>query len=282
MPNEIATQEDLLQKYGAAATSGEDTEGNSFPVLIIKEGYQKDAKGNIKMDKKGIPVKTGVFTFKNDEDSPEFENLKFMPLGVFERFKSWNDEYTSVVNETIFVPPFKYSEAIDKLGGVACGRPLGSNFKNLSPEAQKKWRDISKIYVVLFGFIELDGEYTLVALDYSGEKSRVIRDAIDSVKGHALYSVAFDMSAILDKGGKYYNLVMKQDKSYEQNLDVVLPLLKQMDDIKESTNAYIRTEHVKARQEEQEDKAIEAQLSDVIETVSEEVEDIDLDDDLPL
>lgn len=279
MTNELTTQEDLLVKYGAASTSeNSDGEGMGLPYLSMRKGYDMSGKK---------PKELGVFFINSgkseedegdSEDEVEVEAIKFRPLAHYERYKSWNDDFSGVTNESTLFKPFKNDTALDKLGTVACGRPLGDAFKALDPDTQSKWRKDAPIYVVLFGIVNLEGEDQLVCFETRGLKSGVVRDALKSVRGQALYNTCFDLSQEKDKKGDYFNLVMTQDKEYTvEDPSTIYPMLKEMDDFVVAHNNVIREAHFEAVQTKQEDATIEAEVF-----IEAEVEEVDIDDDFPI
>lgn len=186
----------------------------------------------------------------NEIEAEEVTTVKFRPLSSWQCYKEWTqvDGGWSVVNETIYFKDFKNSDAIDRTGTIACGRPTGPAFSDLSEDEQADWRKKVKIYRVMFGLVNIEGEDELVIFETGGGKFARVNEALRKVKGKALYNVAFDLSlnGMDNKNNKHLQIDIDKDYSVD-DMSALMVHLKNMDDFIAAHNAAITEAYYEAQ-----------------------------------
>lgn len=135
---------------------------SGFPRIIINK-LGEDDSGN------AIPI--GFYQMSQDGRALFGKPILFRPFFNMYKYSVYDGTENKYTNQSILVKNFG-EEAVDELGGVACGRVPRKKWEGLSAAEQAKQKAI-KCYRVMYGVTTFDG------VDNKGEKHSV--DAVPAL-----------------------------------------------------------------------------------------------------
>ena len=142
--NDMSTNE-LMAMMGGAQNQQQKQETNLLPILRIN--YQEE-------DDNGNELKKGTFTIQGNDNDIYAKEATFRALGDYMQYLNYSQEEEAVVNRTIIHR--MGDEPIDEKGTVRCGRPVGKELMQLSPDEKAKFKDIT-CFRYIYGLVSMKG-----------------------------------------------------------------------------------------------------------------------------
>lgn len=120
-------------------------ENNLLPILRIN--YQEE-------DDNGNELKKGTFTLQGGDHNIYAKEATFRALGDYMQYLHYSQEEEAVVNRTIIHRIG--DEPIDEKGTVRCGRPIGKELQQMSPDQKAQFKEIT-CFRYIYGVVSMTG-----------------------------------------------------------------------------------------------------------------------------
>jgi hypothetical protein len=153
--NEMDASQLMAMMGGAQNQQQGGQENNLLPILRIN--YQEE-------DDNGNELKKGTFTLQGGDNNIYAKEATFRALGDYMQYLHYSQEEESVVNRTIIHRIG--DEPIDEKGGVRCGRPIGKELQQMTPDQKAPFKEIT-CFRYIYGIVSMSG------VTAEGEKTAV-------------------------------------------------------------------------------------------------------------
>ena len=262
--------EQLLALTGQAS---QVTKFEDFPRVTINKLGEDDQE-------RKLPV--GAYAVSQNGKAVYGKPIKFRPFLNVYQYAVYDDETNTYPNKSVIFKHFG-EEAIDELGGVACGRIPVKKREGLTPEQLKQQEKI-KCYRLLYGLVSFagttaDGEEVIlnnlpVKFRLSGDNFMPIQETLDvlSKKKLSMLNYNLNLGTTRKKQGTnvWYQMTVELDNKHVQISKEDWEHLKEFQASIDKENKQVIDKHRKAS-------------SDTIEAVAEEatLKQLELNDEIP-